>query len=210
MISTPSAISIRNEFKNPTIAVAVFSSQNVMRQCFQMTHISQFVKSNHPKLIDIKSAWNDIEPPRLVVQNFITELISLLNFKDENTMNAAQVKECSLLMLREAWDMNIAELCEFFNRVKSAMYGGFFGSIDSNKIMEDFRLYRKDLESCRMAVKRTLEADKRRREDEERRSRPYIPPEKSVDEIIADWEEETEDMQPQPIMSTYFKRIGVL
>lgn len=174
-----------------------------------MEHISQFVKSSHPKLIDIKLAWNDAEPARLIVQNFITELVGMLNFRDEATMNISQVRECSLLMLREAYDLNIAELYEFFNRIKTAMYGEFYGSIDSNKIMADFRLYRKDLESCRRAVKMSAEAAQRRKEHEARLKIPYTPPHKPIEEFLLP-ENECEHLMPKPIISTSLKNRGIL
>lgn len=102
--------------------------------------IQQVIQSNLPSIAKIRN--QDSEVAHLVVKEFITDLVEFLNVG--KIMNASQINQTSIYILKYFPHFNLADLKLFFDKMKLGHYGKFYDSVDGQLILSKMEEYSQD------------------------------------------------------------------
>lgn len=95
------------------------------------------VASDVATLVDVKMS-HGYSTAITIVSGYVATLANLMGVTPPTDIMARDIAE---LLYEDAYFLNVFEFSEFFKRLRKGSYGGFFGSIDSLKLIEKFHQF---------------------------------------------------------------------
>lgn len=123
------------------------------------------VSNKATTLFDIKSS-HGYAAAIAIIAAYVAKLATLTGCEPPSEFMCQDIAE---LLYEEAYYLNIYEFSEFFKRIRKGRYGSFYGSIDSQKLLEKFqtflgerheqhRIWQRDLRERQVAKQAALAA----------------------------------------------------
>lgn len=175
---------LRRSFGNTLMLVEYFCTNNmrIKRIERELPRLYDCTAAAYPTLVDVKMSHGYSAAISIIDEGIILfcESMSILKPTEE------QASEMSELIYEEVYYLNLLELHEFFKRLRKGTYGGFFGSIDSCKVIEKLTLFLADRQKIIQRIKLDKEEAKRQEIALIIESRPKTEMPDSLKQLIAE------------------------
>lgn len=182
---------LRRSFGNTLMLVEYFCTNNmrIKRIERELPRLYDCTTAAYPTLVDVKMSHGYSAAISIIDEGIILfcESMSILKPTEE------QASEMSELIYEEAYYLNFFELQEFFKRLRKGTYGGFFGSIDSCKVIEKLALFLVDRQRVIQRIKLDREEVNRLHMARIIESRPRTNMPESLRQLIAEVDLSTQE-----------------
>lgn len=190
---------LRSTFRDTLTLTAHFCTKSLayrrVERCLPTLY--ECTSTAYPTLVDIKMSHGCGTAISLLGETII-QFCESLNL--DKVPNEEQASEMAELIYEEAYYLNLLELHEFFKRLRKGVYGGFFGSIDSCKVIEKLALFLVDRQKIIQRIKLDKEEQKRIEVARVIATTPAAPMPESLKQLIA----EVDFSIPKPVKSEMF------
>lgn len=175
---------LRQSFANTLILAEYFctNSLKIKRIRLELPTLYNCTAAAYPTLVDVKMSHGKCAAILLVSEAVINFCQSMSILKPTED----QASEMAELVYEDAYFLNMYELHEFFKRLRKGTYGGFFGSIDSCKVIEKLTLFLVDRQKVMLRIK--LDQEERKRKEIARiiANTPSSPMPESLKQMITE------------------------
>jgi len=119
-------------------SLVLYNKPDFLIKNIKIKSIEQAMSSDFPTLLTLKINHGEGEVVKFLIK-FILEINLSTNVA--RTMEASQIKYTAYLILEDFPFLKISDIILIFRRINSGIYGQFYNSLSTSKIIDVFKLY---------------------------------------------------------------------